>query len=100
MTQRRTRIRERLACVMAPKKRYYACMATVQIRNLDDDAYAILRRRAADSGRSLQEYLRVELERVALRPTVAEALARARAELTTEVSMDDIVALQRQERGE
>lgn len=75
-------------------------MATVQIRNLDDDAYAILRRRAADSGRSLQEYLRIELERTARKPSVAEAIEMARADLTGEVSVDDVVALQREARGE
>lgn len=78
-------------------------MATVQIRNIDDTAYAILRRRAADSGRSLQEYLRLELERSARKPTVSEAIAMAREGLSSasgEVSMDDIVAEQRKARGE
>ncbi|MFI0978116.1 FitA-like ribbon-helix-helix domain-containing protein [Streptomyces sp. NPDC021093] len=73
-------------------------MATVQIRNLDDAAYEILRRRAGESGRSLQEYLRIELEKQAFRATVDEALARVRDGLTGEVSMDDIVAAQREDR--
>ncbi|QKW07676.1 hypothetical protein HUT18_16100 [Streptomyces sp. NA04227] len=75
-------------------------MATVQIRNLDDAAYDILRRRAAASGRSLQEYLRVQLEEQAARPTVSEAIARVRARVEGDVPMADIVELQRQERGE
>ncbi|EST26465.1 hypothetical protein N566_23880 [Streptomycetaceae bacterium MP113-05] len=78
-------------------------MATVQIRNLDDAAYVILRRRAVESGRSLQEYLRIELERSARKPTVADAVALARDELageSGEVPMDDIVAQQREVRGE
>ncbi|MCM2577985.1 FitA-like ribbon-helix-helix domain-containing protein [Streptomyces meridianus] len=75
-------------------------MATVQIRNLDDRAYDILRRRAADSGRSLQEYLRTRLEEEAARPTLDEALAAARSELSGEVSMDAIVAVQHEDRGE
>ncbi|WP_455358504.1 FitA-like ribbon-helix-helix domain-containing protein [Streptomyces sp. SYSU K21746] len=75
-------------------------MATVQIRNLDDSAYEILRRRAAESGRSLQEYLRIQLEEQASRPTVSEAIAAARAGLAREVSVDDVVALQREARGE
>jgi plasmid stability protein len=73
-------------------------MATVQIRNLDDAAYAVLRRRAGESGRSLQEYLRLELEETARRPTVAEAFALIRSRLTDEVSVDDIVTAQRQDR--
>ncbi|MGP3998570.1 FitA-like ribbon-helix-helix domain-containing protein [Streptomyces sp. 8N706] len=75
-------------------------MATVQIRNLDDEAYAILRRRAADSGRSLQEYLRTRLEEEALHPTIDEALEAVRGELTSSVSMDDILTAQREGRGE
>lgn len=73
-------------------------MATVQIRNLDDEAYAVLKRRAAASGRSLQEYLRLELERQAARPTLAEVLDQARADLVwTEdsVTIEDVVAEQR-----
>ncbi|SCK16513.1 hypothetical protein [Streptomyces sp. WMMB 322] len=53
-------------------------MATVQIRNLDDNAYATLQRRAAESGRSLQEYLRVTLEQEARRQSVEELLGAAR----------------------
>lgn len=77
--------------------RYNACMKTVQIRNLDDEAYAVLRRRAAASGRSLQEFLRLVLERHASEPTVSEALAKARADFVWSdgPGMDDIVAVQR-----
>ncbi len=73
-------------------------MATVQIRNLDDEAYAVLKKRAADSGRSLQEYLRVQLEEIARQQSISEALARVRADIVwTEgsVTMEDIVAIQR-----
>lgn len=81
-------------------QRYYACMATVQIRNLDDAAYAVLRRRAAESGRSLQEYLRIRLEEEAAQPTVEEMLSAARKELSSNVSMDDILAAQQEGRDE
>ncbi|NLU76000.1 hypothetical protein HCC61_25675 [Streptomyces sp. HNM0575] len=73
-------------------------MPTVQIRNLDDNAYAILRRRAAESGRSLQEYLRVTLEREAQRQSVEEVLGAVRADLTSTVSMDAIVEALREGR--
>ncbi|GAA2810726.1 hypothetical protein RMN57_21360 [Kitasatospora sp. CM 4170] len=75
-------------------------MATVQIRNLNDEAYAILRRRADESGRSLQEYLRLRLEEEAAQPTVEEVLTTARENLSSSVSMADILAAQREGRGE
>lgn len=56
-------------------------MATVQIRNLSDEAVAVFKRRADESGRSLQEYLRLELERQAAQKNVAEVLAEVRADL-------------------
>ena len=73
-------------------------MPTVQIRNLNENAYAILRRRAAESGRSLQEYLRVTLEQEAQRQSVEELLGAARADLTSTVSMDAILEAQREAR--
>ncbi|WP_067433530.1 FitA-like ribbon-helix-helix domain-containing protein [Nocardioides jensenii] len=75
-------------------------MATVQIRNLDDDAYAVLKGRAAASGRSLQEFLRLMLERQAAEPTVDEALAAARVDLSWSdaPAMVDIVEAQRADR--
>jgi plasmid stability protein len=73
-------------------------MATIQVRNLDDEAYDVLRRRAGESGRSLQEYLRLQLEDLAKRPTLAEAFADVRRALTDEVSVADVVAAQRTDR--
>lgn len=75
-------------------------MATVQIRNLDDEAYNVLKRRAAASGRSLQEYLRLLLEREATASTNAEILARWRADIgwNTGVTTEMIVEAQRAER--
>jgi plasmid stability protein len=75
-------------------------MATVEIRNLNDEAYAILRRRAAASGRSLQEFPRTHLEEEALPPTIDEALGAARAELTSSFSTNDSLAAQSEGRGE
>ena len=75
-------------------------MATVQIRNLDDGAYQKLKERAALQGQSLQEYLRLMLERSAGQPNPAEVLARVRAEMNwTEgeagPTTADIVEIQR-----
>jgi antitoxin FitA len=50
---------------------------TVQIRELDDEVYTVLRTRAAAEDLSLSQYLRRELTRVAAVPTMAELLERA-----------------------
>lgn len=51
---------------------------TIQIRDLDDDVYAALVRRAAEEGITVPELLRTEAARLAARPTVREWLARTR----------------------
>ena len=48
----------------------------VQIRDVPDDAIAVLRTRAAAAGMSMSEYLRSELVRLASAPTMDEWLAR------------------------
>ena len=50
----------------------------MQIRDLDDDVYAGLVRRAAEAGVSVPELLRAEATRLAARPTMKEWLARTR----------------------
>jgi len=49
---------------------------TIQIRDLDDELYEALRRRAAEARLSVPELLRREAIRLAARPTVEEWLAR------------------------
>lgn len=51
---------------------------TVQIRDIDDDLYASLKRRAAEVGTSVPELLKRELRRIAARPTIEEWLERTR----------------------
>jgi len=51
---------------------------TVQIRDLDDEVYAALARRAAEVGVSVPELLRIEAGRLAARPTVEDWLKRTR----------------------
>jgi plasmid stability protein len=48
----------------------------VQIRNVPDALHRKLKVRAADSGRTLSDYLLAELERLAARPTRHEMLTR------------------------
>ncbi len=50
---------------------------TIQIRGVPEDVHRTLRRRAAESGVSLSEYLLGEISRVASRPAIADVLARA-----------------------
>lgn len=49
---------------------------TVQIRDIDDEVYAALSRRAAEVGLTVPDLLRREAARLASRPTVDEWLAR------------------------
>ena len=51
---------------------------TIQIRDVDDDVYAALVRRAAEAGLTVPDLLRREAARLAARPTMAEWLARTR----------------------
>ena len=51
---------------------------TVQIRDIDDEVYAGLSRRAAEAGITVPDLLRREAARLAARPTVEEWLARTR----------------------
>ncbi|CAN5529006.1 MAG: hypothetical protein ACR2JF_17695 [Iamia sp.] len=51
---------------------------TVQIRDIDDDVYSALSRRAAEAHITVPELLRQEAARLASRPSVEEWLARTR----------------------
>ena len=51
---------------------------TIQIRDVDDEVYAALRRRADEAGLSVPELLRREAARLAARPTISEWLGRTR----------------------
>jgi len=50
-------------------------MATIQVRDIPEDAYEILRRRARAAGQSMQAYMKQEIERVAREPSDPEILA-------------------------
>jgi plasmid stability protein len=81
--------------------RMSACYArampkTVQIRDLDDDVYAALARRAAEAGISVPEVLRLVATRIAARPTVDEWLARTRRRSSSLGRLEVISALDEQ----
>ncbi len=67
-------------------------MTALTIRDVSDDAVRTMKIRAAQAGQSLQAYLRGLIEREAARPTVAEAVERARREATASISTADILA--------
>lgn len=47
-------------------------MATIQVRDISDEAYEVIRGRARRAGRSIQAYMREEIERLARTPTDEE----------------------------
>ena len=50
-------------------------MATIQIRDISEDAYEIIRRRARAAGQSIQAYMKKEIERMAQQPDDDEIFA-------------------------
>ena len=76
-------------------------MTSITIRNVPAETRDELAARAARSGRSLQEYLRGELIRMAEKPGNAEVMRRVaedKARYGTSVSADAIVATIREDR--
>ena len=51
-------------------------MTTIQIRNVPEELSAQLKAKAASAGRSLSDYLLIEMERIASRPTREQVLQR------------------------
>ncbi len=49
-------------------------MATIQIREIPEDAYEVIRKRARAAGRSIQSYMRDWVVDFAFQPTPEEAL--------------------------
>ncbi|MFB7455640.1 antitoxin [Streptomyces sp. NPDC056188] len=66
-------------------------MTALTIRDVPDDALAILKARAARTGKSLQAYALDLLVGEAARPTLAEAAARAEAEAGAVLSSSDVL---------
>lgn len=71
---------------------------TVQIRDLDDDVYAGLARRAAEAGVSVPELLRAEAVRLAARPSVETWLTRTRRR-SSSLGRAEILAALDEQRG-
>jgi antitoxin FitA len=57
-------------------------MATIQVREVPEDLYEVLRRRARRAGQSMQAYMRDQLVSLAERPTKEEAIEEIEAVLS------------------
>jgi antitoxin FitA len=74
-------------------------MPSVQIKDVPDDAHAVLRQRAAAAHQSLQEYLRAKLIEEAGRPTLDEVLERAGGRAGGSVPLKSAASTLRTERA-
>lgn len=72
---------------------------TIQIRDLDDDVYAELARRAAMEGVSVPEWLRREIAKIVSRPSMHEWLNRPRRR-PSNITSEEVVATLDELRGE
>jgi plasmid stability protein len=72
----------------------------IQIRNVPDDVHRTLKTRAAAEGISLSDYVKRDLEELAQQATIEEVFARADARGSSGPTTEQIVAVQRELRGE
>lgn len=73
-------------------------MPSIQIKGVPPEVHRVLRRRAAEAGQSLQEYLLSLLEGHASRPTLEEVLRRAGERAGGSVPLADSAKVLRAER--
>jgi hypothetical protein len=73
-------------------------MPSVQIKNVPPDVHRVLRRRAAEAGMSLQEYLLAKLTEGARQPTLEEVLGRAGQRTGGHLSLKEAVEYIRADR--
>jgi antitoxin FitA len=71
-------------------------MSMIQVRNVSEQTHRRLKARAAMSGRSLSDYLKLELERLAERPDRQELLARLAELPAMNVPEDPVESLRRE----
>ena len=81
--------------------RHNGAMPSVQIKDVPAETHAVLRRRAAAAGQSLQEYLRSRLIEEASRPTLEEVFARIGTGDRTggRAPLDEVVEILRADRA-
>ena len=71
---------------------------TVQIRDVDDETYASLTRKAAEVGLTVPEFLRRQISIVAARPSMREWLERTRRR-HSDVTTEQVLAALDESRG-
>jgi antitoxin FitA len=71
---------------------------TVQIRDVDDEVYAALAKRAAEAGMTVPELLRRHATRLASRPSLEEWLERTRRR-SSDIAPDDVLETLDEARG-
>lgn len=76
-----------------------APMPSIQIKDVPEEAHAVLRRRAAAAHQSLQEYLRSRLVAEASVPTLDEVLDRAGGRAGGSVPFSEAVETLREDRA-
>lgn len=84
--------------MLALNWRYPGRMPSVQIKNVPTEVHQALRRRAAASGRSLQEYLLERLVEDADTPTIDELFDRAGGRAGGRAGLDLAAASVRSDR--
>jgi plasmid stability protein len=67
-------------------------MATIQVREIPEDLYEVLRRRARRAGQSMQAYMHDQLVALARRPTKEEAIEEIEAVLSRVSGKDPTAA--------
>ena len=73
-------------------------MPSIQVKNVPEDVHATLRRRAAEAGMSLQEYLLARLQYDAGTPTLDEVLDRAGGRAGGHIPLEAAVKAVREDR--
>jgi antitoxin FitA len=79
-------------------KRQNGAMTSIQIKDVPQETHAVLRRRAAAKGQSLQEFLRGRLIEEASRPSLDEVLYRAGGRAGGSLPFADAAAAVRDDR--
>lgn len=75
-------------------------MPSIQVKDVPDEVHAVLRRRAAEHGQSLQEYLLAHLVEEASRPRLDEVLGRAGGRAGGHVPLSEAVSAVRRDRDQ
>lgn len=77
-------------------QRYGSAMATIQVRDIPEESYEVIRKRARAAGRSIQAYMHDWIVDFAARPTTEDLLAEVEAALaastTPGATVDSILA--------